>query len=157
MAMWEIDTLLKSSVDLVKNSGLIFDERRHLIWNLENIPHNYQFDAGCFEPSEVDKNFDYKTINPYELGLQIMKIVSSQENKHLIYDWSAFLLNFYPYFEHLDTLEKIKSKYLEPMKKIYSNYSFDNYEPIHATLTIYNNGKEWFEEEQNELIKWFCS
>ncbi len=95
MAMWEIGTLLKSSMDLVRNSGLTFEGRRYLIWNLENIPQNYQFYAECFESSEGDKNFDYKTINPYELGLQMMKIVSSQEYKHLIYDWSAFLLNFY--------------------------------------------------------------
>ncbi len=157
MSMWEIDTILKKSINLVRDSNLNTDEKRNIIWSLENIPQNYAFDAGSFELTEDDDNYNYKVINPFQLGLIIMQITSQQDDKSLIYDWSAFLLNYFSYFSGIDNLEHLKSNYLVEMKTIFHSFDFTNYEPIHNSLTIYKNGNQWFEEQQNQLIKWYFS
>ncbi|WP_179348977.1 hypothetical protein [Winogradskyella pacifica] len=156
--MWEIDTLLKSSIELISDSKLNPELKKHIVWNLENIPEVYEFDAGNFIKSELDSSFTYKKMNPYGLGYLIINEAKNNNKNHLIYDWSAFLLNFWSeYFSNIDTLEHIKLNYLEHIKDIFSKYDFTDYEPIHTTLTIYNNGNKWFSEEQNNLIKWYCN
>ncbi|MCO1336941.1 hypothetical protein MO867_21675 [Microbulbifer sp. OS29] len=76
----------------------------------------------------------------------------------LIYVWSAFLLNFgNEYFSEVDTIEGLKSNHLKKMKSLFSQHDFGGYAPLHRTLTIYKDGGEWFAEEQNDLIKWFCT
>ncbi len=158
MAMWEIDVLLKSSIRLVEQSAMHTNKKKHLIWNLEQLPERYEFDAGGFEKSALDSNFEYKVIHPYELGLIISREAKRQNTPHFIYDWSAFLLNYWnQYFASLDALENLKSTYLEPMKALYHSFDFGAYEPIHASLTVYEKDQEWFEEEQNALIRWYCA
>ncbi len=152
MAMWEIDTLLKKSIRTIKNSKLNSKEKKHIIWSLEKLPQTYEFDAGSFEMIETDEKFEYKEMNPYELGLQIAQIASEQEDKSLIYDWSAFLLNFYPYFQHLDSYKNIKSKYLKPIRKLYYDFDFNDYKPIYSTLTIYNE-KKWLRTPTKKKFK----
>ena len=156
--MWEIDALLKSSIAFIKDSKLDVESKKQMIWNFENIPELYEFDAGNFEKSEVDSNIDYKEINPYELGRLIIDEAKSKNRIDLIYKWSAFLLNFWSeYFSNIDTLENLKLNYLKPIKVIFTECDFVDYKPIHATLTIYKNGNKWFSEEQNNLIKWYCN
>ncbi len=157
MSMWEIDTLLTSSIELIKKSDLDKESKKQLIWNLENIPEVYEFDAGGFSKTELDDDFNYSKTNPYELGLQVVVEAKKSNQNNLIYDSSAFLLNHWSeYFSETDKLENIKSKHLGEMKTIFFQFDFSNYEPLHATLTIYKDGNEWFSEEQNDLIKWYC-
>ncbi|MFV0605544.1 MAG: hypothetical protein ACK5NK_06835 [Niabella sp.] len=158
MAMWEIDTLLTDSIKFIKASNLDNEMKKHLVWNLENIPELYKFDAGGFEKSELDSGFEYQKINPYKIG-EIITMASNEGNTtNLIYDWSAFLLNFWQdYFSDTVKLEDIKSTHLLKMKEVFSTLDFTDYEPIHATLTIYKDGKGWFSQEQNELTQWYCT
>ena len=158
MSMWEIDTLLTNSIELIKKSGLDNASKKQIIWNLEHIPDVYEFDAGNFSKTELDHDFNYNEINPFELGVQVVIEAQKNNTDSLIYDWSAFLLNNWTeYFSKTGKLEDIKSKYLEEMKAVFSKLNFKDYEPLHATLTIYENGNKWFSEEQNNLIKWYCS
>ena len=158
MGMWEIDALLTNSIDFIRESELHHENKRHIVWNLENIPEEYEFDAGSFEKTELTSNFEYKKMNPYQLGKLVMEQAKNSSKNNLIYDWSAFLLNYWnEYFSEIDKLENLKSKYLEEMKIIFEQFNFSDYEPIHASLTIYKNGNEWFNEEQNNLIKWYCT
>ncbi len=158
MSMWEIDTLLKSSIELIKTSNLDDKTKKHVLWNLENIPELYEFDAGCFEKSELDNDFEYKKMNPYEIGEILVLEANKSITKNLIYDWSAFLLNYgQEYFSEYFKIEYLKTTHLLKMKVIFSNLSFTDYEPIHASLTLYENGNDWFSQEQNELIRWYCT
>lgn len=158
MSMWEIDTLLISSIELIKESNLEKKNKKHIIWNLEQIPETYEFDAGRFLKSELDTTFEYEQKHPYQLGSIITKIAENTNNKELIYHWSAFLLNFWDtYFKDIENLEKIKAKHLTDIKNIFSKFNFNNFNPIHATLTISNCENEWFSREQNDLIKWFLT
>lgn len=158
MGMWEIDTLLKSSIELIKDSELESESKKHVVWNLENIPEVYEFDAGSFEKSELTSSFEYRKMNPYELGVLIVRASKSKNKNNFIYDWSAFLLNFWnEYFSEIENIESLKSNYLEEMKNVFTKLNFTDYEPIHGSLTIYEDGNKWFSDEQNELIKWYCS
>ncbi len=74
----------------------------------------------------------------------------------MIYDWVAFLLNFWEeYFPADLTTDLIKEKYFEEIKKQFKQCEFNDYEPIHRTLTIYPESNGWFSEQQNQLIDWF--
>lgn len=159
MAMHEIDYLLKDSIKLIQNSNLEGNRKKNVVRNLETLPEDYEFDAGGFNKTEVDENFEYKKINPFELGVIVSQEAIKQKSNGLIYDWSAFLLNFsnegYHFYGIFD-YKTLKSTYLKELKNIFSTLNFESYEPQHATLTLHKNGNEWFSEELNELIKWYC-
>ena len=159
MSVHEIDHLLKNSIKFVKESA--FDEslKRQMIWSLENIPEKYAFDAGNFLKTEVDSSFDYLEINPYDLGVKILvEANNGSRDINLIYDWSAFLLNFgNEYFSEIGTIETLKETYLEKMSSIFKQHDFIDYKPLHRTLTVYQDGNDWFSKEQNDLIKWYCT
>lgn len=151
MSMWEIDELLKGSISLVKSSSLSGNEKKHITWSLENLPEKYEMDAGGFSKTENEESSLYEEIPPFKLGGIISKIAIEQNKTDYIYDWSAFLLNYSSeYFK-----ENLKEGQLLQIKELYHKYNFIDYEPKHATLTIYQNGNEYFSDEQNELIKWF--
>jgi len=157
MGMWEIDKLLTSSIVLVRKSVLDADHKKHIVWNLERLPEVYGFDAGGFEKSEESSTFEYQNMHPYELGVLMLKEAKASHVHHLIYDWSAFLLNYWnEYFSEIEELDRLKSHYLEEMKTIFGQLNFSDYRPTHASLTLYANGNKWFSEEQNGLIRWYC-
>ncbi len=156
MSMWEIDQLLKGSIALVRNSDLSEIEKRNIVWNLEKLPERYDFDAGVFPLTEIDTNFEYHEINPFKLGEIIITIADGQNKSNQIYNWSAFLLNFwYEYFNKNYSIDTLKKGSLYKIKEIFKKYDFSCYEPVHASLTIYPDGNSYFSDEQNELIKWF--
>lgn len=158
MAMWEIDELLKESIKIIHNANIDMHLQKNLIWNLENIPEQYQFDAGNFPVTENDTDFNYESINPYDLGLCVCNEAEKQSEINLIYNWSAFLLNFWnEYFADSTNLEDLKRNSLLKLKEKFQSHTFENYQPIHVTLTMYIEGSKWFTDEQNELIKWFYS
>lgn len=157
MSMWEINELLKNSIAVINNANLDINLKKNLIWNLENLPEKYQFDAGGFAKTENDSDFCYEAMNPYKFGLLVCIEAEKQSKTHFIYDWSTFLLNYWnEYFSESTKLDDLKKNYLSLLKVRFHNYNFENYKPIHASLTLYKNGNEWFTEEQNQLIKWFC-
>ena len=153
MSMWEIDELLKGSISLVKESNLSEDEKRHVTWNLENLPEKFEMDAGGFSKTENDERSLYDEMPPFKLG-EIISIVATEQNKtDYIYDWSAFLLNYSTeYF-----IENLKKATLLQVKELYHNQEFSGYAPKHPTLTIYKDGNKYFSDEQNELIEWFLN
>jgi len=158
MSLWEINTLLQKSIKLIQESNLDKENKKQIVWNLENIPEVYEFDAGGFEKSEISDNFDYKKIDIYELAYHIIVEAQLKKIYYLIYDWSAFLLNYWEdYFSNLHELDILKSKYLQKIKDTFSKLNFDDYTPTHPTLTLYKDGNKWFSEKQNNLITWYCS
>ncbi len=158
MGLWEIDMLLTNSIKLIQQSNLSEETKNNIIWNLENIPEWYEFDAGNFQKTIFNHASSLTKVNPYQVGLIVVTEANKQKAYNLIYDWAAFLLNYWEeYFIETDTIESLKTNYLAPIKSIYKQVDFTDYEPVHASLTMYKNGNEWFSEEHNNLIKWFCS
>lgn len=156
--MWEINELLKNSISVIKNATIETNQQKNIIWNLENLPEKYQFDAGGFTKTENDSNFNYETMNPYEFGLLVCIEAEKQSKTDLIYNWSAFLLNYWSeYFADSTNLEELKNNSLLSLKEKFHKYSFEDYKPTHASLTMYKEGNKWFTEEQNNLIQWFYS
>ena len=160
MSMWEIDELLKSSITLVQESDLSDSEKRNVTWNLENLAEKHEMDAGGFSKIENDDSSKYDDISPFKLGEITSTLASDKNQTDFIYDWSAFLLNFYgEYFSKFSTNDQSSDDQskgeLMKIKALYHKYDFSNYEPKHATLTIYKDGNNYFSEEQNQLIKWF--
>ncbi len=160
MSMYEIDILLKNSIKMCKKADL--HDKRNVIWNLEQMPNpnRLNLDAGCFEMSEVDEDFKYSEMNIFELIKIVMNLANKEpEHYHLIYDWSAFMMNFYEHIKAYQPFDKEQiKKDLQPVKELFKNHNFDNYEPIHPTLTVYYGGNDdWFGDEQNEFIKWYAS
>lgn len=156
MAMSEIDMLLKSSINLIQKSEIEADVKKHIVWSLEKLPNVYDFDAGGHPKSELDKDFEYREIDPFELGLFVSDEAKELDEKGIIYDWCAFLLNYNTeYFSEVDPSQKIEA--LQELKRIMSKCDFSNYQPKHPTLTIYPNGHKSFSDVQNKLIEWFIS
>ncbi len=165
--MYEIDALIENTNEMVKESNLDENLKRNIVWNLENMPEEYGFDAGGFEKTETDPNFNYKKMNPYEIGNIVVKEAAKENKDRFIYDWAAFLLNFWGkdlgYFteENIGNVEKVKKDYLQDIKDLYQQRDFSNYKPLHASLTLYSPNSDelnsWFSEEQQELMKWFNS
>jgi hypothetical protein len=152
--MWEVDELIKNSRTYVLGLKIDNDLKRNLIWNLEQIPSRYQFDAGGFEYLENENARFYKELSPFQVGLVIIQ--NAETSNPLIYDWSAFLLNFWKeYFPGKLVPELIKEEYFKEIRGKFNLCDFSNYEPIHRTLTIYTERNSWFSEEQNQLIDWF--
>lgn len=156
MGMWELDTLLKESIQIILNSSLDVDERRIIVWNLETLPERYEFDAGKFERTETDKKFEYKLIDPYVLGFMMIKESDKQKNAASIYNWTAFMLNHWEeYFPTHKSSEFLKENYFAAYKITFRQYNFTAHKPIHASLTVFPEGNEWFSEKKNEMINWF--
>jgi len=156
MAIAEIDSLLTRSIKCIRNSELEKDVKKHIIWSLENLPETYDFDAGGFDKSELDGQFDYRTIDPFELGLFVSDEAKESEDKGLIYDWSAFLLNNNcEHFSKIDNEQKIEA--LQEIRKILFKIDFSSYQPIHPTMAIYPQGHASFSDVQNNLIHWFLT
>lgn len=156
MAMWEIDNLITRSIDVIKKSELEDDVKRHIVWSLEHLPETHEFDAGGFPKTEIDEEFEYREIDPFELGLFVSDEAKDLEENGLVYDWSAFLLNFSgEYFSKVDSEQKIEA--LQEIRSILFKLDFSNYQPTHPTMTIYPTGHKSFSEVQNNLIEWFLS
>lgn len=123
---------------------------------MERIPEQYKFDAGGFPKSESDPDFPYRRMSVYAVGLHAFQLAETAQKFTLLYDWSAFLLNFWAeYFRHIDSLENLMTDFLNEMKIRFNQHDFSGYKPIHPTLTLYENGSNWFSDEQNELIRWY--
>lgn len=152
--MKEIESLLKKSIHIIKNCALEDDVKRHVCWSLERLPTTYGLPEVVIDQSELDDQFDYREIDPFELGLFISDEAKHTSNEAVVYDWCAFLLNYSGhYFADIDNTQKLEA--LQEIKKILFQIDFSNYKPTHPSLTIYPNGHESFSEIQNNLIKWF--
>ncbi|NJB37286.1 hypothetical protein [Croceivirga sp. JEA036] len=158
MALWEIDEIIISGIELIKQSELEPTFKKHVLWNLENIPELYGFDAGMFNRTELDIDFSYERMNIYNVGYYVIAEAKKRGYKDLVYDWSAFLLNFREgYFAEIAATQELKEGVLKQVKLIFESLDFSDYEPIHRSLTIYQNGMDWYSEDQKALVKWFCT
>lgn len=154
--MWEIDELIKKSIFLINHTQIAATEKKNIIWSLENLPQKYDFDAGGYTFTQIDKDFKYEELDPFEIGDILTKNADEYDQPELIYDWSTFLLNFWQeYFSQVKPLTSLKDGELRNIKQRYHNHDFNSYTPIHVTLTMYKAGSEYFSTEQNQLIEWF--
>lgn len=156
--MREIDVLTSSSIDLFRRAPIETNKRRILIWNLEQLHIHYKIDAGGFELSETDQQSNYTKLSPFSMAEAVTHHAADFDASHLIYDWSAFLLNFWEShgFASTNDITGVQEQ-LMPLKKIYWQHNFANYKPIHATLTVYSDGFSHFSDAQNAVIKWFTA
>ncbi len=158
MALWEIDEIIISGIELIKQSELEPTFKKHILWNLENIPELYGFDAGMFNRTELDIGFTYERMNIYNVGYYVITEAKKRGYNDLVYDWSAFLLNFREgYFSEIAATDELREGVLKQVKLIFDSLDFSNYQPIHRSLTLYKDGRDWYSKDQKALVKWFCS
>lgn len=159
MSLHEVDDLLVSSRELIQKSHLETAQKRLIIWNLENLPSHYDMDAGGFEMTETKEKFPI--LAAPALGKLVVEQAHQQKDEFLVYHWAAFLLNYMGYFQEDFPIQELKQNYLLPIREIFHQYDWEDYEPMHRTLEIYvdmdEEMKEWFSEEQLELMEWFVS
>lgn len=100
-------------------------------------------------------------MNIFELGLYLVREAHKRNNKGLVYDLTAFLLNVGPAFtENKVTAEEIISRYFEEIRTIWSSYDHSDYEPLHDTLTVLDPTDELvqlFGGVRGKLIRWFLN
>ena len=86
-----------------------------------------------------------------------MSCASSSGRPDLVYDWCAFLLNFWSHMPDEDGYEStyIREHWIPLMQTQMSGIDHTKIEPKHPTLTLYPDGSEWFEEEHNSLVQSF--
>ncbi|BDS10435.1 hypothetical protein [Aureispira anguillae] len=95
-------------------------------------------------------------MDPYELGKQLILEANRQGQRNLIYDWTAFLLNYGAiYFAENLTVETLIANCFETIAGVFAQHDFSAYKPMHESLEIYWEPQEWFSEEQQQLMEWF--
>ncbi len=158
MGMHEIDTLIVDATQLILHSDLDPASKRNLIRNLESIPGRHKFDAGGFTPIERDEANSYEEVHIYIAALEVVRLAKRNAQDATIYHWCAFVLNNWDaYFRaSAPPLPDLKAGELGELRNIYRSVNPALIEPMHATLTMYPEGMDWFSEDQNALIRWFC-
>ena len=159
MSLHEVNTLLSRSITFLKNSTLEAAKKRQLIWNIERLPNRYDMDAGGFPHSETGT--DVAPIFAAILGKMIIEEAHQQKDQFLVYHWTAFLLNYFDYFKEDMPVEILLEEHLAVVKKIYHQYDFEDYDPIHRSLEVYEVLEEemeaWFSPLQLEILDWFLN
>lgn len=157
MSLHEVDTLLSRSIIFLKNSTLEATKKRQLIWNIERLPNHYDMDAGGFPLSETGE--DVAPIFAAALGKIIVEEAHQQKDQFLVYHWTAFLLNYFDYFKEDMPVETLLEEHLIVVKNIYHQYDFEDYEPLHRSLEVYEvleeEMEDWFSPLQLEILDWF--
>ncbi|MGH1335030.1 MAG: hypothetical protein ACRBFS_02805 [Aureispira sp.] len=159
MSLYEVDELLTRSITFFKKSALKAEKKRPLIWNLERLPKRYDMDAGNFPLSEIGD--DVAPIFAAVLGKIVIEEAHQQKDQYLVYHWTAFLLNYFDYFKEDMPLAQLKEEHLSVVKDIYHQYDFEDYEPAHRSLEVYEVLEEemeaWFSPLQLEILDWFLN
>ncbi len=159
MGMHEIDALIVDATQLARNSDLNPAAKRNLIWNLESIPGRYEFDAGGFSRIETNQACSYENVPIYVVALDLVRLAQRVEDDATIYHWCAFVLNHWDAYFRVSALPvpALKAGELGELRNLYRSINPTLIEPMHATLTMYPEGVNWFSDDQNELIRWFCA
>lgn len=99
-----------------------------------------------------------EVMNIFELGLFLVREAHKRNNKDLVYDLTAFVLNTGPYLDKKSTVEEIISNYFEEIRTIWSSYDHSDYEPLSDSLTIQEptaDDLEWLGGVKRKLLLWF--
>lgn len=124
-------------------------------WNLKDQKIFLDYDSPLWAN---DKKTILKNLFFYDLAKEIIEMAHHQKNENLVYDWTAFMLNYgVPFFSPELEDEKMITKYIAPIKIIFDSYSYDAYEPIHESLTVEMPPIEWADEKTIQLYEYFNS
>jgi hypothetical protein len=94
----------------------------------------------------------------YDLGLEIIKEAHEQKQKNVVYDWTAFLINYgLNYFKQTESIDVLKEKYFETIKEIFKGYDFSDYTVMHPSLELMKAPEDWLGEEESKFVEWFNS
>jgi len=109
-----------------------------------------------------------EVMNVYDLGLYVIREAHREQDKGLVYDWTAFLLHMGPHWlDKKMPAEELIDSHFEEIKGIWSLYDYADYEPINDSLTIYTDPSK--DEDgyvdmiismgglRGNLLKWFLS
>ncbi len=84
-----------------------------------------------------------EVMNVYDLGLYLIREADKQQDKGLVYDWTAFLLKVGPYWlDKKMPAEELINSHFEEIKRIWSAYDYSDYQPVSQSLTIYTDPSE---------------
>jgi len=122
-------------------------------WNKKEGFIYYDFGSPLWQQleEEVPQKFAF-----YDLGLEIIQEAHEQKYKNMVYDWTAFLINYgLNYFEQKESIEVLKKKYFTDMKYIFTQYDFSDYTIMHHSLEVMKSPQDWMEEEASQFIQWF--
>lgn len=143
--------------ELIKKDDIIFiyrdikkkwSSKNRMVAYWDNETRKIYVDHGS--PLRKDKRL--KVMNVYDLGIYLIREANRFENKGLVYEWTAFLLNMGPaWVKGKMTAEEIIDKYFEEIKAIWSGYNYSDYEPLRGSLTIYTNPADDV-DDLNEFI-----
>ncbi|WP_106601240.1 hypothetical protein [Chitinophaga ginsengisoli] len=115
-----------------------------------------------------EKEGALEIMNVYDLGLYVIREADKQQDKELVYSWTAFLLKMGPYWLDKNTsVEELINSHFGEIRRIWSSYDYSDYEPISESLTILVNPSEEEAEYRDwlismgglsgNLLKWFLS
>ena len=96
---------------------------------------------------------------PMVLAGQIVSLAHETKHKELIYHWAAFsILYSYYFYPTIDDLDILIEQFT-PIKKLFYQYDFVDFEPIHDSFDfkfLAEGIKEgYFEEKVVNLLSWF--
>lgn len=153
MGMHEIETLLTNSAQVVGASQLEPGEASNLLGNLEGLAPRLELDAGV----DLGGIAQGRELHVFDLGMTVMRLAQSQQEASVVYDWLAFLLNFWSHMPQTEAYSSavIEQVYFPSMRELWNANDFSAHKPLHATLTVYPDGKNWFDDEHNALIRRF--
>lgn len=105
------------------------------------------------------KEENIEEYEPLRLAYLIIKEGSKQKDKSIIYNWTAFMINYLlAWFPTTKLLNELKDEYVIDIKNTFDQFDFTNYKAIHHGLDINNINEDWLEdmsETQKELIQYF--
>jgi hypothetical protein len=87
---------------------------------------------------------------PLAFGLWVIQEGSRQQEKSIVYDWTAFMI-FYllAYFPPTQTLEQLQEAYFDDIKQAFQQFDYTNYEALHRGLNLdIGENVEWFTDIQ---------
>lgn len=153
MSMHEITDLLTSSIRLWESEADTLTRARCLT-TLARLPDLCQLDAGA---PDVSVSPDVQPLHVYAAATATMELAQERQRPELIYAWAAFLLNFLRHMSDGEDYDaaSIQDRWFEPMRKALASIGPATQSPPHRTLTLYPEGKDWFDDEHNALIRSF--
>lgn len=118
-------------------------------WDKKSLKIYVDFGSNFYSllPNESNEKIEF-----LDLGLKIIQEADKLNALDIIYDWTAFMINYLlSMFPTESTLENLNSKYFSQIKEIFRHYDFSNHEPLHRNLVLEN--MSWHSEIQKELTK----
>ena len=95
--------------------------------------------------------------SPLDFGYLIIQEGSRQNDKSIVYDWTAFMINYLlAWFSTNQSTNELKTNYFSEIRNAIHKFDFSNYKALHEGLDINNIPEYWLKEmseKQKELIR----